>query len=184
ELQVNLRSREVIQEGVEAELEKVKKELKDAQKELKHKEDRLHLEIDKAKHDKEALRKEIDTQKNRATVAETQLSQISRQSGASVDQARKIHELELEKEEAERKARAAEEALEKKIQRLRDTQEKLNTTNAVKEDMARTKRLLESQKADLEKEVEEQRNLLLKAEAKAAELRSQVDKTDRDLSSL
>ncbi|GFW66358.1 uncharacterized protein TNCV_3433211 [Trichonephila clavipes] len=184
ELQVNLRSREVLQEGLEEELEKVKKELKDAQKELKYKEDRLQLEMDKGRHEKETLQKEIDTQKNRATVAETQLSQMSKHSGASLDQTRKIHELTLEKEDAERKARAAEEALEKKIQRLRDTQEKMNTTNALKEDMARSNRLLQSQKADLEKEVDEQRSLLVKAEAKAAELRSQIDKTDRDLNSL
>lgn len=82
-----------------------------------------------------------------------QLSQISRNKLGAPAAASEERRLASEKEEAERKCRAAEEQLEKKTQRLRDTQEKLNATSALKEDMARSNRQLEAQKAELEKEV-------------------------------
>nr|XP_042908856.1 myosin heavy chain, skeletal muscle [Parasteatoda tepidariorum] len=184
ELHVTLRSREVVQESLEEELDKVRKELKDSLREAKQKEERLQLTADKTKLENDALKKELDSQKSRASTAEGQLTQISKQSDTSLDQIKKINLLKSEREDADKRAKAAEEALEKKTQRLRDTQEKLNAVSALKEDMARSNRLLESMKAELEKEVDEQRRLLVKAEAKAAELKSQVDMTDRDLLSL
>ncbi|XP_035232096.1 protein SOGA3-like, partial [Stegodyphus dumicola] len=60
ELQVNLRSREVVQEGLEEELEKARKELRETVKELKQKEEKLQLDLDKGKIEQENLRKEID----------------------------------------------------------------------------------------------------------------------------